>query len=101
VEAGFSWRFNPSPTPAKQLVYVVSYTPIAILGLLGMMLGWRHWRDHSLIYLQFLCFVPVAAIYFAHTNHRTYLDVYWIIFAAALIARWAGLKTRPISESEY
>lgn len=98
VGAGFSWRFNPSPTPLKQLIYFVSYTPIAVLGFLGMILGWRRWRDHSLIYLQFLCFVLVAAVYFAHTNHRTYLDVYWIVFAAALIGRVAGLKERPISE---
>ncbi len=94
VDAGFSWRFNPSPTPLKQLVYFVSYTPIAVLGLLGMILTWRNWRDHSIIYLQFLCFIAVAAVYFAHTNHRTYLDVYWIVFAAALIGKIPGLAER-------
>jgi hypothetical protein len=35
----------------------------------------------SLIYLQFLAFIVVLAIFWAHTIHRTYLDVYLIIFS--------------------
>jgi hypothetical protein len=80
--AGFSWRFNPAREPYVQLVYFVSYTPILILGMLGMMFTWRQWREHGLIYLLFLAFTGVTAVFWAHTSHRSYLDVYWIVFAA-------------------
>ncbi len=44
------------------------------------------WRDDSLIYLLFAQFLLVTAIYFGQTNHRVYLDVYLIVFAAGAIA---------------
>jgi 4-amino-4-deoxy-L-arabinose transferase-like glycosyltransferase len=85
VAIAFSWTFSPAARTAKQLVYFVSYAPILILGLLGMVLTRQGWRRHSIIYLQFLTFSAVTAVYFAITNHRTYLDVYLIVFMAALI----------------
>jgi Dolichyl-phosphate-mannose-protein mannosyltransferase len=81
VAAGFSWVISPRREPLVQMTYILSYAPISILGLLGMVLGRRAWRVHSLIYLQFLAFVVVSGIFWAHTSHRTYLDVYLIVFS--------------------
>jgi hypothetical protein len=50
---------------------------------------WRrraHWREDSVIYLLFATFMLVTAVFWAHTSHRAYLDVYWIVFAAGAIA---------------
>jgi 4-amino-4-deoxy-L-arabinose transferase-like glycosyltransferase len=81
VAAGFSWVFNPRREPLVQMTYALSYAPISILGVLGMVLARRDWRVHSLIYLQFLAFIAVSAIFWAHTSHRAYLDVYLIVFS--------------------
>lgn len=87
VATGFSWVLNPVREPFAQFVYFISYAPISILGLLGMVLARRGWREHSLIYLQFFAFILVSAIFWAHTSHRTFLDVYLIIFSAFAIKR--------------
>jgi hypothetical protein len=80
--AGFSWRFNPAREPLVQIVYLLSYGPISILAVIGMVLTKQRWRELGPIYLQFLCFAAVTAVFWAHTSHRVYLDVYLIVFAA-------------------
>jgi hypothetical protein len=47
-----------------------------------MVLTRHRWRELGPIYLQFLCFAAVTAVFWAHTSHRVYLDVYLIVFAA-------------------
>src|SRR6185503_3132052 len=85
--AGFSWVLNPNRELLVQTVYFLSYAPILVLGLLGMVMARDRWREHSLIYLQILTFVAVTAVFWAHTSHRTYLDVYLILFAAYAVDR--------------
>ncbi len=80
--AGFSWTLNPARDRRAQIAYSLSYAPISILGIVGAGLTWRRWRELSLIYLLFLSFAAVAAVFFAHTSHRSFLDVYLIVFAA-------------------
>lgn len=83
LEAAFSWRLNPHRDFLTQSVYAIGYVPVAILGLVGMFLA-RRKREVILIGMLFLTFMGVTAVVFAHTSHRTYLDVYWIIFAASV-----------------
>ena len=85
VGAGFSWTFNPVRESVVQAVYLVSYGPISILGPLGMVLARRRWKEHGLIYLQFFAFIIVSMLYWAHTSHRSYLDIYLIIYAAYML----------------
>jgi 4-amino-4-deoxy-L-arabinose transferase-like glycosyltransferase len=93
VAAGFSWTLNPRRARSVQMIYLLSYGPISILGLLGMVLSRRAWRVHSLIYLQFLAFIAVSAVFWAHTSHRVYLDVYLIVFSSLAI-EWFLLSVR-------
>ncbi len=88
VLAGFSWVLVPAKPGLAQLIYFLSYTPILVLGLAGMALTWRVWRRHSLIYLQFLIFITISAVMWAHTNHRAPLDIYLIVFSAAVLDRF-------------
>jgi len=92
IAAGFSWSFNPTREPLVQLTYLFSYAPISILGSLGMILTWRQWREHGPIYLLFLTFTAVTAIFWAHTSHRSYLDIYWMVFAAYVLNRLFGQR---------
>jgi 4-amino-4-deoxy-L-arabinose transferase-like glycosyltransferase len=96
VATGFSWVFSPRREPLVQMTYFLSYAPISILGVLGMVLARRAWRVHSLIYLQFLAFIAVSAIFWAHTGHRAYLDVYLIVFSVFAAERLLGF-TMPLS----
>jgi hypothetical protein len=37
------------------------------------------------IHLLFLSFIAVTAVFYAQTSHRSFLDVYWIVFAASVL----------------
>ena len=91
-----AFGFLPSPRRSfwPSLGYALSYGLVMILGLWGMWANRRHWREHSIFYAQFVAFAGVTAIFFGHTSYRAYLDVYWIVFAAGVLARW-------LSESPY
>jgi hypothetical protein len=93
IEAGFSWWLNPYRERSAEAAYFVGYVPVAILGILGMVLA-REQPGTVLIAMLYLAFIAVTAILWAHTSHRSYLDVYWIIFAASVIERfWASLTS--------
>lgn len=95
LAAGFSWRLNPDRAPLAQAAYAVGYVPIALLGLLGMALAWRR-PGTALIGLLFLAFMAVTFVFWAHTSHRSHLDIYWIVFAASVVDRYAP---RRLTES--
>jgi 4-amino-4-deoxy-L-arabinose transferase-like glycosyltransferase len=82
--AGFSWRLNPLREPLAQWSYFAFYVPVSILGPLGMFLARRR-RETQLIGMAFVAFIGVTAVFWAHTSHRTYLDIYLIIFAASVL----------------
>ena len=89
VAAGFSWTLNPRRERLVQVVYFLSYVPVLLMGIVGAWLARRRWREYGLIAGLFLSFIVVTAIFFAHTSHRVFLDVYLIIFAAYAFHRIA------------
>lgn len=101
IAAAFYWLPSPRRGRFADLVYALSYGPVMVLGLWGM---WRRrhcWREDSLIYLLFATFAAVTAAFWAHTSHRAYLDVYWIVFAAdALAETGAGVLHRRSQRGE-
>jgi 4-amino-4-deoxy-L-arabinose transferase-like glycosyltransferase len=96
VVAAFGWLPSPRHSFWPSLIYAVSYGPLMILGIWGMWAGRRHWREHSIFYLQFISFAAVTAVYFGHTSYRAYLDVYWIVFAAGVLATNPWWQQRAI-----
>jgi len=94
---GAAFGLLPSPRRGlwPNLIHACSYGPVMLLGALGM---WRHrsdWRDDCLIYSLFGVFALVTAVFFAHTSHRAYLDVYLIVFAAGTVAAAAAPAYPP------
>jgi 4-amino-4-deoxy-L-arabinose transferase-like glycosyltransferase len=87
LEAGFSWRLNPLRESLAQAAYSIAYLPVAVLGIIGMILAGRR-REVILVGMLFLAFMGVTAVFCAHTSHRSYLDVYWIVFAASVVERF-------------
>jgi len=86
LNAGFSWRLNPLREPLAQSAYSIAYVPVAILGLIGMFLARRR-REVILIGMLFIAFICMTAVFWAHTSHRSYLDVYLILLAASVVER--------------
>jgi hypothetical protein len=86
VAAGFYWLPSPRHGLIADLAHALSYGPIMLLGLWGMVLHRAHARQDSLIYALFATFILVSAVFWAHTSHRVYLDVYWIVFASGALA---------------
>jgi 4-amino-4-deoxy-L-arabinose transferase-like glycosyltransferase len=82
----FGWLPSPRRSFWPSLAHSLSYGPIMMLGLWGMWASRRHWREHSIFYAQFISFAAVTAVFFGHTSYRAYLDVYWIVFAAGVLA---------------
>jgi hypothetical protein len=90
---GAAFCLLPSPRRGfwPNLIYFLSYTPLMVLGILGMWAGRRNWREHLIFYALFGTFVGVTAVFYGHTNSRVYLDLYWIVFAAGLLKeKWAS-----------
>ncbi len=85
IEAGFSLLPSPRHSFMENLLYALSYGPVMVLGLWGMWLHRSHWREDSLIYALFGTFILLTAVFWAHTRHRVYLDVYWIVFGAGAL----------------
>lgn len=89
----FSWKFSPAKDFVFQTVYFSSYSPVLVFGLVGMFIERKRWRNYLPIYSLFLGFSAGTAVFHAHTSHRAYLDVYFMIFSAHVIilgiSRWS------------
>ena len=84
LTAAFSWTFNPYRGVLAQWAYAASYVPVMVLGIAGMVIARRR-PETMLIALLYLAFAAVSAVFFAHTSHRSILDVYWMMFAASVL----------------
>jgi hypothetical protein len=87
IAAAFGWW----PSPRKGLLWanwsnLASYGPVMVLGLAAMFFYRKAWREHLIFCALFFSLAVVTAVLFAHSSHRSYLDVYWIVFAAGLMA---------------
>ncbi len=89
IAAAFYWLPSPRRGRTADLVYAFSYGPVLIAGLWGMWERRNCWREDSLVYILFATFIAVTAVFWAHTSHRAYLDVYCIVFASGALAELA------------
>lgn len=85
--AGFSVWLNPAKGLAEQLAYGFSYGPVLLLAFIG---AWRLRKNTAVlgpVAAHIAGFAVVTAAFWAHTSHRSYLDVYFIALAAGTIIR--------------
>ena len=83
--------FGPMPVPRKGLlgdaVHALSFFPILLLALAMLWQRRRHWRQDALVHAHLVLFAGITAVLWAQTSHRSYLDVYLIVFAAGILDR--------------
>ncbi|MEQ1949303.1 MAG: glycosyltransferase family 39 protein [Bryobacteraceae bacterium] len=82
--ATFSWRFSPRRESLAEWILLLSYGPVCALGVYGMWATRERWRELGLIYLLFLTFAAVTGLFFGHTSHRSYLDLWWVVCGAGM-----------------
>jgi 4-amino-4-deoxy-L-arabinose transferase-like glycosyltransferase len=87
IVAAFGLLPSPRRSFVPNLVHALSYGSVMVLGLWGMWATRQRWRDHLVFYALFVSFGVVTAIFFGHTSYRAYLDIYLIVFAAAVLER--------------
>jgi hypothetical protein len=97
ILTAFSWIPSPHGNPWRTAVHALSYGPVMLLGIIGMVQSRHSWRTHGLIYALFLSFVAVTATFYAHTSHRAFLDVYWIVYAAWFVDDRLSVWPRQIA----
>lgn len=85
VGAAFGWLPSPRHGVWVNLVHALSYGPVMVFGLLGMWMRRKHWREDAIVYGAFISFALITAVFWGHTSHRAYLDVYWIVFASGFL----------------
>jgi 4-amino-4-deoxy-L-arabinose transferase-like glycosyltransferase len=88
ILAAFGWWPSPRKEFWANWIHLASFGPIMALGLAGMFRYRKAWREHMIFYALFVSFAAVTGVFFGHTSHRSYLDVYWIVFAAGLLGGW-------------
>jgi len=96
ASAAYSPLMNPRDRHerVKYVVHAFSYGILLVPGLIGVVLSASRWRSLSGIYLLYLVFTIVSCVYWAHSRHRAFLDVYLIIFAVYGIQRlWHGRES--------
>lgn len=84
VSAAYSPLMNPRERQEtlKYVIHALSYGLLLIPVVIGLALSRRQWRDLSCIYLLYASFTLVSAVFWAHSRHRVFLDVYLIVFAS-------------------
>lgn len=83
--------FGPVPVPRHGLIgnaiHALSFFPILLLALAMLWHRRRLWREDALVYGHLVAFTAITAVLWAQTSHRSYLDVYLIVFAAGALDR--------------
>jgi 4-amino-4-deoxy-L-arabinose transferase-like glycosyltransferase len=99
VLAAFSWIPSPRGSGWRTAAHALSYGPVMVLGISGMIRSRHAWRTHGLVYMLFLSFGAVTAVFYAHTSHRVFLDVYWIVYAAWFVDERLSVGGRQTAPS--
>ncbi len=101
VGAAFWWRLNPVKGQREQFIYAIGYIPVVMLALGG---AWhlarrRRWLPLALCGAHLVAFSLVTAVFWGHTSHRSYLDVYLIVLAGGWLSAVYCRTTDPNGRS--
>jgi hypothetical protein len=79
----------------KQVVHLASYGPLLVIGAAGLLLLLvRRSSASALILLHYVAFTAFSVIFWAHSRHRYFLDVFLAAGAAYLLDRLLSSKER-------
>lgn len=95
IKAAFSPWINPRDGGRLRMgLHAIGYVPLLLLAFYSLLHWKSDWRAPTLFGLLGLSFVGTSVFAFAHTSHRTYLDVYLMVLASAPAARLLSLGSK-------
>jgi hypothetical protein len=83
VWVAVSAELSPARGALVRWGYFAIFAPIHLLAAVAL---WQHrhaWREHSLTGALLLSFGATTAVFWAHTSHKNYLDLFAFVYAAA------------------
>lgn len=98
----WGWQLYPdSGNLRKNALFAITYVPILVLGVVGLILSRRRWRSASLLWGAFLAFSLVYVVFYGKTIYRCPLDPFIIVFAAIALTRALDVfRHRQIQENQ-
>lgn len=85
VVQSFSGRLSPAHDWPVQLGFMAWALPLNVLGIIGLFRAMRVERTHLLGLLVFASVAVTAAVFWSHTSHQSYLQVFTILYASSLV----------------
>ena len=94
----WSWYLYPSSeSKLKNAIYTLTYGPLLVLAIAGIMLTYNRWKQTSLLLFLFLSFTILYMVFYGKTIYRSPLDPFLCIFSAyALKEIWIRIKKVPL-----
>lgn len=100
------WQLYPTPTTGykmmatlSKVMSVLSYGPILLLAIFGLMFSWRERREYTFLFiLLFVSFTIGYAFFITKARFRLPLDPYLIILASYAMAKVWQKRKRIISK---
>jgi hypothetical protein len=89
---------SPARSAIVQVGYRAVYGTLQILAVVGLWRTRHAWREHLLVWLVLLGFVATTAVLWAHTSHRSLLDVIVCVYAAGAACGINGFRRVPASQ---
>lgn len=81
-----SAELSPTRSVASSLGYRVLYGAVHLMAVFGVWRVRRAWRRHGPIYAVLAAFGLTTAIFWAHTSHKSLVDVFLFTYAASVIS---------------
>lgn len=85
----WTWNYNPVPSSQnsfedlmRRVVYTLSYLPILVLALYGIVLTRHFWRSHSILFLLFFGYSLLHTVVYGFSRLRVPIDQFLIIYSA-------------------
>ncbi|MEI6217884.1 MAG: hypothetical protein WCP86_03215 [bacterium] len=84
----WGWNLYPdSGNPKKNALFTLTYAPLFVLCLVGMVVSRKQWRSASLLWFAFVAFSVVYVVFYGKTIYRCPLDPLILVFAACALIK--------------
>jgi len=84
VWVAISAELSPARSAVLRWGYLAVFAPIHLLAAIGLWQQRHAWRAHSLTAAILLAFGATTAVFWAHTSHKSYLDMFLFVYAGAV-----------------
>lgn len=81
---------------AARWIAILSYTPVLVLGVIGIALSRGRWRELLPVYAYFAVFTGMYSVFLPTTRYRLPLDFFLVIFSAYALTTLWGRWTAPV-----